>query len=100
MEYDKDLAARQEARALCRGALAAQKVLGGFPQEKLDGIVAAAKPGAGQQIMETLFTLMDGQVLRLQVASTNTKAIRLYERLGFRQTKEVSSWYRVFPLHN
>ena len=41
MEYDKDLAARQEARSLCRGALAAQKVLGSFPQEKLDGIVAA-----------------------------------------------------------
>ena len=41
MEYDKDLAARQEARALCRGALAAQKVLEGFSQEKLDGIVAA-----------------------------------------------------------
>ena len=59
--------------------------------------VAAVKPGAGQQIMETLFNLMDGQVLRLQVASTNTKAIRLYERLGFRQTKEVSRWYRVFP---
>ena len=59
--------------------------------------VAAVKPGAGQQIMETLFTLMDGQVLRLQVASTNAKAIRLYERLGFHQTKEVSRWYRVFP---
>ena len=59
--------------------------------------VAAVKPSAGQKIMETLFTLMDGQVLRLQVASTNTKAIRLYERLGFRQTKEVSRWYRVFP---
>ena len=59
--------------------------------------VAAVKPGAGQRIMETLLTLMDGQVLRLQVASTNTKAIRLYERLGFRQTKEVSRWYQVFP---
>ena len=59
--------------------------------------VAAVKPGAGRQIMETLLTLMDGQVLRLQVASTNAKAIRLYERLGFRQTKEVSRWYQVFP---
>ena len=59
--------------------------------------VAAVKPGAGQQIMETLFPLMDGQALRLQVASTNAKAIRLYKRLGFRQTKEVSRWHRVFP---
>ena len=41
MEYDKDLAARQEARDLCRNALAAQKVLAGLPQEKLDAIVEA-----------------------------------------------------------
>ena len=41
MEYDKDLAARQEARAVCRGALAAQKILAEFPQEKLDAIVEA-----------------------------------------------------------
>ena len=42
MEYDKDLAARQEAREICRNALAAQKILAEFPQEKLDAIVAAA----------------------------------------------------------
>ena len=41
MEYDKDLRARQEARACCRTALAAQKVLETFSQEKLDHIVAA-----------------------------------------------------------
>ena len=42
MEYDKDLAARQEARAACRGALTAQRILAGMPQEKLDAIVEAA----------------------------------------------------------
>ena len=41
MELDKDLAARQEARALCRQAEQAQKILSGFPQEKLDEIVEA-----------------------------------------------------------
>ena len=41
MEYDKDLAARQEARAACWGALAAQKILAQSPQEKLDAIVEA-----------------------------------------------------------
>lgn len=60
-------------------------------------LVAAVKPGAGQRIMETLLPLMDGQTLTLQVASTNAKAIRLYDRLGFQQTKEVSRWYRVHP---
>ena len=31
MDFDKDLAARQEARALCRQAESAQKILAGFP---------------------------------------------------------------------
>ena len=41
MDFDKDLAARQEARKLCRAARQAQKSLAEFPQEKLDVIVAA-----------------------------------------------------------
>lgn len=41
MELDKDLQARQEARALSRRAWEAQKILGTFPQEKLDAIVEA-----------------------------------------------------------
>ena len=41
MEFDKDLAARQEARTLSRQAEQAQKVLAGLSQEKLDEIVEA-----------------------------------------------------------
>ena len=41
MDFDKDLAARQEARRMCRDALAAQKNLAAMPQEKLDAIVEA-----------------------------------------------------------
>ena len=41
MELDKDLAARQEARELCRRGAQAQKKLAEFTQEKLDVIVEA-----------------------------------------------------------
>ena len=51
----------------------------------------------GERVMRTLFSMMPGEPLTLQVASTNHRAIRLYERLGFIKTKEVSRWYRVFP---
>lgn len=41
MELDKDLQARQEARQLAVQAEEAQKILAGFPQEKLDAIAEA-----------------------------------------------------------
>lgn len=57
--------------------------------------VAAVKPGAGEPVMHTLMSLVEGAVMTLEVASTNDKAIRLYERLGFLKTGEISRWYRV-----
>ena len=59
--------------------------------------VAAVVPGAGETVLRTLLSLTPGEILTLQVASTNHRAIRLYERLGFIRTREVSRWYRVFP---
>ena len=57
--------------------------------------VAAVKPGAGKTVMLTLMSLIDGAEMRLEVASTNEKAIRLYEKLGFIPTKEISRWYKI-----
>lgn len=58
-------------------------------------VVAAVKPGAGEWVMHTLMSLLDGGDLRLTVASTNARAIRLYEKLGFLKTAEVTRWYEV-----
>lgn len=58
-------------------------------------LVAAFRPGAGERVMHTLMSLVPGQTIRLQVVSTNFRAIRLYEKLGFVRTKERSRWYRV-----
>lgn len=57
--------------------------------------VAAAKPGMGKTVMNTLMSLIEGSQMKLEVASTNEKAIRLYEKMGFVRTKEISRWYRV-----
>lgn len=56
--------------------------------------IAATKSGAGERVAHTLMSLVEGASMTLEVASTNEKAIRLYERLGFLKTREVTSWYR------
>lgn len=58
-------------------------------------LVASLKPGGGQRVMHTLFSLVPERQLRLQVVSTNYRAIRLYERLGFVKTQELRRWQRV-----
>ena len=57
--------------------------------------IAAVQPGAGERIMLTLMTLLEGDRAELEVASTNSRAIRLYERLGFVTVGERSSWYQI-----
>ena len=61
--------------------------------------VAAVKPGAGERVMHTLMSLVEGAQMTLEVASTNERAIRLYEKLGFLKTAEISRWYEVSVLH-
>ena len=57
--------------------------------------VAAEQKGEGQRVMHTLMSLMEGQTLTLEVASTNTRAIALYERLGFLKTAELTQWHTL-----
>ena len=45
--------------------------------------------------MHTLMSLVEGQALTLEVASTNERAIRLYEKLGFLKTGLVRKWYEA-----
>ena len=58
-------------------------------------LIASFQPGAGERVMHTLMSIVPGQQLKLQVVSTNERAIRLYERLGFIKTAELRRWYRV-----
>lgn len=57
--------------------------------------VCGARPGAGEQVMHTLMSLVENDDMTLEVASTNERAIRLYEKLGFIKVREIRRWYRV-----
>lgn len=59
-------------------------------------LIAAAIPGAGERVMHTLLSVQPEQCLELEVASTNTRAIRLYEKLGLIKTEELRRWYQIF----
>ena len=58
--------------------------------------IGGAKKGAGETVMHTMMSLLEGEQISLEVASTNIKAIRLYEKQGFLKTAELSRWYQVF----
>ena len=58
-------------------------------------LVAAVKPGAGSRVMNTLLSLVEGADVTVEVASTNERAIRLYEKMGFIRSREVLRWHHV-----
>ena len=67
----------------------------GWLEEETLLAVASVEPGAGERVMHSLMSLVEGASVKLEVASTNIRAIRLYERLGFLKTREISQWYDV-----
>ena len=58
--------------------------------------IAAVKRGTGEQVLRTLMTVADSDRVTLQVASTNFRALRLYEKLGFIPYGEGKCWYTVW----
>lgn len=59
--------------------------------------VAALIPGSGRELVAALSHAISEEIIRVEVASANLPAIRLYEAMGFIKTAENAVWYRVFP---
>lgn len=70
--------------------------IGMICDNKID-VVATVKRGSGARIVGALAGAIHAEDVNLEVASTNHKAILLYERLGFVTTHEISVWFRVSP---
>ena len=58
--------------------------------------VASVKRGSGREVIAALTHALMCERIILEVASTNLRAISLYESLGFIKTAEISRWYKIF----
>ena len=58
--------------------------------------VASVVPGMGAEVVRALCHVLVDNAIMLEVASTNERAIRLYEKLGFVTTKELRRWHQIF----
>lgn len=68
--------------------------LGWMEESELLALISVV-PGMGQRVARALFSTVDAEQITLEVVSSNERAIRLYEKLGFIKVGEVSRWYRV-----
>ena len=59
-------------------------------------MIAATQRGAGQRVFHTLLSANPVEQLRLEVVSTNSRAIGFYEKLGFVKTGEICRWHQVY----
>ena len=108
MDFDKDLTARQEARALAREAEEAQKQLAEFSQERLDAIVEAvaeafaaeASALAQMAVEETGFGNAEDKAEKNRFASRQVaKAIRDMKTVGIlREVPEKKLWEIGVPV--
>ena len=58
--------------------------------------IASTAPGGGREMISTLVHALMDDCVTLEVASTNYKAIALYESMGFIPISEVSVWHKIF----
>ena len=104
MEFDKDLAARQEARSAARQAQIAQQKLAAMPQEALDAIVeAVAKAFAAEAatlaemaVKETGFGNAQDKITKNRFASeTLAKAIRGMKTVGLLKENQQDKLWEI-----
>ena len=108
MEFDKDLAARQEARSAARQAQIAQQKLAAMPQEALDAIVEAvamafaaeAAALAEMAVKETGFGNVEDKITKNSFASeTLATAIRGMKTVGLlKESKQDKLWEIGVPV--
>ena len=108
MEFDKDLAARQEARTLCLQAEAAAKQLRRMSQAQLDAIVEAiakrfsqaARELAELAVQETGFGNPEDKTIKNQFASDNVlAAIRGMKTVGvLKENQQDKLWEIGVPV--
>ena len=68
--------------------------IGKAKDDFIDTVIAVV-PGAGETVVQALCSNLQGDTVKLWVASANLRAVKLYERMGFVPTKELSRWHQI-----
>ena len=68
----------------------------GMASDNRISCIASVKPRSGREVLCALKNPLMCDRIVLDVASTNLRAIRLYESVGFIKIAEVSKWYKIF----
>ena len=63
--------------------------------ERINAVVSLIQ-GCGKDVLLALNHALSGMCVEVEVASENTRAVRLYEKLGFVCCCELSKWYKIF----
>lgn len=108
MEFDKDLTARQEARAFAKAAAEAQRKLADMPQEQLDAIVEAVAKAFAKEapmlaemaVSETGFGNVEDKTTKNRFASEQVAAaVRGMKTVGLlREIPEEKLWEIGVPV--
>lgn len=69
--------------------------IGRASDDRID-CVASVVPGSGKDIVSALTHALICDRVQLNVATTNLRALRLYQELGFIKTAEVSRWFKIY----
>ncbi len=68
--------------------------IGVVTQDKIEAI-ATVVPGEGKDVLCALCHTIFADTVKLDVATANTRAIRLYEHLGFVKVSSLTDWYQL-----
>lgn len=63
-------------------------------EERIDALVSMV-PGCGKDVLFALNRILTGPYVEVEVASSNIRAVRLYDKLGFETVHKLSKWYKI-----
>lgn len=67
----------------------------GVVSESYIDAIATVKPGVGAIVLKTLCDAMNSEQVYIEVASENSAAMALYQRLGFISVECIARWYKI-----
>ena len=68
--------------------------IGKAKNDRLD-VIATCIPGHGTDVLLALCSILTEEYVKVQVASSNDRAVKLYKEHGFIKTDTISTWFSI-----